>query len=82
MRRMETSDNEEILQLLVSSDGLHIYFITEYMVSCINNSMTVYKLLLQKEIHPLCHMLIDMWSISSMHLSLVNIFNLKIDSIT
>ena len=32
MRRMETSDDEEILQLLVSSDGLLIYFITEYMV--------------------------------------------------
>ena len=33
VRTIDT-DNEELLQLLASSDGLHIYFITEEVVSC------------------------------------------------
>ena len=33
VRTIDT-DDKELLQLLVSSDGLHIYVITEEVVSC------------------------------------------------
>ena len=62
MRKMETSDDEEILQLLVSSDGLHIYFITEYMVlSCMSIMPLQFSNFCWKKGMSLCHMLTHAW---------------------
>lgn len=34
VRTVETPDDEELVELIASPDGLHIYFITERVVRC------------------------------------------------